>query len=276
MYLLFDIGGTKTRVAISTDGQTISEPIIFDTSQNFEEGIKNITDAANQLTDNQPIQAAAGGIREVLDSTKSMLINSADISKIPDWVGKPLREKLEESLKINILLENDSAMAALGEATHGAGMGKDIIAFLTVSTGVGGARIVKGRIDAKALVFEPGDQIIDSKETLVYLGDTISGPSLERIYGQKPENIDDPKIWSEVAKKLAVGLNNMIVFWSPDIVVLGGGVVKSLSLEEINSHLKNMLIKCPAVPPLIKASLGEMSGLFGALEYLKQKLTLQQ
>ena len=39
MYLLFDIGGTKTRVALSRDGKSFEEPRIVPTSANYEESM---------------------------------------------------------------------------------------------------------------------------------------------------------------------------------------------------------------------------------------------
>jgi glucokinase len=50
----------------------------------------------------------------------------------------------------------------LGEAVFGAGKGREIVVYMTISTGVGGARIVGGKIDASAMGFEPGHQIIDA------------------------------------------------------------------------------------------------------------------
>ena len=59
-------------------------------------------------------------------------------------------------------LANDSDLDGLGEATVGAGKGFNIVAYITVSTGIGGVRIVGGKIDVSTYGFEPGHQIIDA------------------------------------------------------------------------------------------------------------------
>lgn len=269
MYLLFDIGGTNIRIAVSSDGKEIGEVLSIPTPQDFDEGLKEIIDAARTLSGTEKFKSAAGGIREVLDKNKSMLINDPKHSKIPGWIGKPIKEKLENELGCSVYLENDSALVALGEAIYGVGTGYNIVAYITVSTGVGGARIVDCRIDKNCWGFEPGQQIIDFKEN-TYLEDEISGESFKKKYGRDSYTITDEIVWERAAKILAVGLNNALVFWSPDVVVLGGGVMESIPLEKVKIHLKEMARKFPNLPPLVRSKLGEKGGLLGALEYLKQ------
>ena len=50
-YVLFDIGGTKTRVAVSEDLQTFSEVKKFPTENDFKKGVANIVAAAKELAD---------------------------------------------------------------------------------------------------------------------------------------------------------------------------------------------------------------------------------
>ena len=45
-YILFDIGGTNTRVAITEDLKTFQKPIKFTTPINFKEGMEKIVAAA--------------------------------------------------------------------------------------------------------------------------------------------------------------------------------------------------------------------------------------
>ncbi len=52
----------------------------------------------------------------------------------------------------------------------------------------------------------------------------ISGSSIRRIYGKPPENLND-KEWEEVGYNLGMGLRNVITFFAPDVIVLGGGIV---------------------------------------------------
>lgn len=59
-----------------------------------------------------------------------------------------------------MFLANDADLVGLGEAVYGAGKGYKVVAYFTVSTGVGGARIVNKRIDKGVFSFEPGWQYV--------------------------------------------------------------------------------------------------------------------
>ncbi len=272
MYLLIDIGKTKTRIAGSENLEKFSEPRISDTPKTFSEGISLLKRTADELCSGKKIKAAACGIGGLLDRAKTMSLNSS--GNIADWFQKPLKAELEKVFNAPVFLENDCVFVSLGEAVYGAGRGYKIVAYITVSTGVGGARIVNGKIDENALGFEPGHQIINFDGQPERLESYISGMAFEKKYGKKPYEITDEKIWDETAKILAYGLNNTIVHWSPDIVVLGGSMMKKIGIpiERARFHLKNILKIFPELPLIEKASLGDIGGLYGALTFLKKRL----
>lgn len=268
MYLVFDIGGTSTRFAASKDGEHLSRPAQCDTPKNFEEAMELFRKTALEVAGGERIRAAAGGAR-ALDKTKKKLRAQPHF---PLWVEEPLEEELSKAFGADVHLENDAALAGLGEAVYGAGKGFDIVAYLTVSTGVGGARITEGAIDKAAQGFEPGNQVISEKEPF-YLEAYISGTAFEKRYGKKPREVTDPAAWDEAARILARGLANSIVHWSPDIVVLGGSMIlgdPAISLDATETYLKEVLKVFPELPPLKKAELGDAAGLWGALAYLKR------
>ncbi|MEK7066814.1 MAG: ROK family protein [Patescibacteria group bacterium] len=278
MYLLLDIGGTKTRVAVSKDGKTLFASNISETFPNFQEGISAIKKIADSLIGGEKIQAIVCGIPGPLDKEKTKAVNAPHLL---GWNHKPLKSELEKAFAAPAYLENDSVLAGLGEAVFGAGKEDRIVAYLTVSTGVGGTRIVDGKIDANTYGFEPGHQIIDlngSFELGKYrsgdLEGFISGSALREHYGKDPALIDDETVWDEFARLLAIGINNVIVFWSPDVVIIGGSVAANrFSLEKTESYLKQYLKIFPVIPPIRQAVFDKESGLYGGLAYLRDLKT---
>src|SRR3989344_1426609 len=94
-----------------------------------------------------------------LDAKKETIFHAPNMSK---WDNRPLKKELQRALHTkNVFLENDTALVGLGEAVRGSGKGKQIVAYITVSTGINGVRIVNGEIDRSALGFEIGHQILD-------------------------------------------------------------------------------------------------------------------
>ena len=272
MYLLFDIGGTTTRLALSTDGKTLGASKIIPTESNFEKSIEEIKKASAELSGYQKIISAAGGIKGPLDKNKTTTLNPPNL---PDWIGKPFKEEFENIFGCPVYLENDAVVSALGEAISGAGIGKKIVAYIGIGTGVGGARIIDGKIDVNSLGFEPGHQIIipDGNQCGCggkgHLEAYISGTALLHLKGIKAEEIKDPEVWEKVAKYLGVGLNNVTVFWSPDIIVLGGSVMNSIDIEKVRNYLKEYLTIFENKPEIVLSKHGESSGLYGALSLLK-------
>ena len=113
---------------------------------------------------------------------------------------KPLVHRLQDELSTKAYIANDTAIVGLGEAHAGAGKGSDIVVYITVSTGVGGARIVDGEIDRRAFGFEPGHQIIDIDNSICkkcksgQLEDMVSGTATQHRFGVKPYEVEDPNL----------------------------------------------------------------------------------
>lgn len=267
MYLLFDIGGTNTRFVIS-DGVTVGNPKIFSTPQNFEEFIANFSKWLQTLPDNTNIRAGAGGLPGVISSSQELVYSP----NLPGWIGKPIKNELSRVLGSEVFLENDAALAGLGEANFGCGRDYSIIAYLTISTGVGGARIVDKMIDKKTFGFEPGHQIIsiDSESNLIDLESFISGAGLMKIHGKKSEELNDSQVWTEVTKYLAIGLNNTILHWSPDLMILGGAIINKgrISITVLKDELSKILTVFPNLPVIKLSELGDIAGLYGALSLI--------
>lgn len=250
------------RLAVSDDGKTIARTETYPTpTEDFEKGMEDFKKIADQLTSGEKIEAIAGGIALVFNEDRSIPIST---SNLHGWVNKPLKQFLKDSFQSPVYLENDTAVVGLGEATFGAGVGSEIVTYLTVSTGLGGARIVDGKIDKTSVGFEPGHQIIVIDGKACHCG----GKGHLEAYVAGSYN---PQDWNEVEKYLAIGLNNVIVHWSPQVVILGGSVMKSISVENIKNYLAQDLTIFPQAPEIILSKLGDEGGLRGALALLQNQ-----
>ena len=278
MIALFDIGGRKTRIALSRDGASLEEPVKLDTPEEYETGLELIAHTIRELSQGEAIQAAGGGIAGPLNTGRTMLVRSPNL---PNWVNKPFVEDLSSRLGAPVYIENDSAVVALGEAHHGAGKGDPIMAYITVSTGVGGVRIVHGKIDEGAFGFEPGHQYIDFDHTAcpecqgTDIEQYISGTATEKRFHIKPYEVESPEVWEELARCLAIMLNNTIVHWSPHSVVLGGSMIvgdPAIPVDRVAHHLDKVCTIFPQKPLIKKALLADLGGLYGAMELVRSKV----
>lgn len=270
MYILFDVGGSKIRIASSRNLKTFSEPLILKTPKNFKEGIEAFKEAIAELSKNEKIQAIAGGTPGYFNKNKTKIIGSAE--NIKNWIGKPLVAELKKITHSPTLLENDADLVGLGEAVYGSGKGYNCVAYLTISTGVGGGRIFGGQIDPTLPRSEPGDQLIGNNS----LEDLIAGKSIEKKYHKKPYEILDEKFWDKMARFLAIGINNTVAHWNPDVVIIGGSMMKRIGIKipQVKNHLNRITVftkKNIPLPKIKEAALGDYGGLYGAMALLKQK-----
>jgi glucokinase len=272
MYILLDIGGTNMRLATSYDKENLQEEKAFPTPQNFTQAIELIAEYVRKEDSAQTEKSICCGVPGVLNKDKKSLFSAPHL---PDWNNKPLHDRLSEIIHGPVYMENDADLAGLGEAEKGAGKDFRIVAYVTVSTGVGGARIVDRRIDAYAWGFEPGHQYIDADASITgkesTLEQLVAGSGIQTRFGKEAKDIDDPKVWDELTKYLSYGLTNIIMLWSPDVLVLGGAIINSgkISVDKLKENLRNLVKVHPPDVEIRKSQLGDKAGLIGGLHYLK-------
>jgi glucokinase len=169
MFILVDIGSAKTRVARSLDLETLDQTVVLATPNDYRSGRDRLIALAQELSGGGRVEALAVGAPGVISRDRRTLMHAPNLA---GWDGASLVDDLQHVLGAPVILENDTAMVGLGEAIFGAGRGATILAYVTVSTGVNGARIVDGVIDRAIFNFEIGEQI---------LGTVLDAPTLEDL-----------------------------------------------------------------------------------------------
>lgn len=272
MYLLLDIGGTKTRITFSDDLQSFDKPLVIPTCQIYEKAIHNIE--AHLRARNLEIEAVCLGIAGTLNKEKTKLTHAPNLM---DWVNKDLKKDFERITDAKVFVENDAALVGLGEATQGAASHFDLVNYITISTGIGGANIQNKKIANTHYGFEPGHQIVNVKKVgegeykFLTLEQLASGNSINRYLDEKSAKFIKDEVLEDVVTYLAVGIYNSILHWSPEAVVLGGGIINSdiLPIDRIKIRLQEINKVYIDLPVILKSQLKDFGGLWGGMWYLK-------
>ena len=143
MYILFDIGATNIRFARSKDLRTFESLIVTPNTNDYMSDMVTIKNMVDEISEGQEITGVAGGVAGMFDKEKGVLIESPNMKS---WVGKPLSEDLRRFIGKKPIIVNDADCSGLGEAVFGAGYGYRVVAYMTVSTGIGGSLIINNQI----------------------------------------------------------------------------------------------------------------------------------
>ena len=202
--------------------------------------------------------------------------------------GVSLKSLWENDLGCPVYVGNDATLAALGEFHHGAGReareqrgaAPNTLFYVTVSTGIGGGIVDRGRmfLGAGGLAGEVGHMTIDytpsapaclcgSRGCLEALA---SGTAIARIAREKvavltastsalaamiPSAITSEAVFEaaeagdglaqeiieDAVNALGVGLANVLHLFNPDMVVLGGGVTVGLEKLGLISKIRDIM-----------------------------------
>jgi glucokinase len=114
----------------------------------WERDLSTLADAVIRLLEEahaSPSNVAALGVSAAgpLDPVEGVIISPPNLSS---WNNAPIRAFLEDRLDVPVRVENDANASALAEWRFGAGRGAQNLAFLTMSTGVGGGLILGGQL----------------------------------------------------------------------------------------------------------------------------------
>lgn len=271
MYIACDIGGSNFRVAKSIDFLKFDEPIIKETPNNPKDGLKLIVETIKSLTKNESISGAIFGVAGVLNQEHTTLLRSPHL---PDWERLDLKSFFEQELpETKIYIENDSDIVGLGEAIDGAGKGFEIVVYITISTGIGGVKIVNGIFERNRFGFEPGFQILNV-HTEENFEDLCSGTAVEKKFRMHPKEVAQTPEWDRIENDIAVGLHNSIIHWSPDVLVIGGSMAKDLNAQRITEKIARLMKIHPELPVIKIAELDSIGGIHGGFAFLRQKFNI--
>lgn len=299
-----DLGGTKISGAISDiDGNVIERQIV---STNAFEGenyvmnrIINVIDLLINTSGKsiEGIKSIGIGSPGPLDSDKGIIITTPNLPFRNFNLVNPIKDKFG----VPVYLDNDGNVAAMGEFLYGEGKNTKNMIYVTVSTGIGGGAVLNGRmyrgstgnaLEIGHITILPDGPLCNcgNKGCLEALasGTAITRQAVDAIKNgvisslSKYKKVTTFEVFKEaeagdkLSKEiielslnyLGIGIANIITAFDPEIIILGGGVIKAgeIVIDSINKVVekrcfKNMASSCS----IVTAKLGSDAGVMGAV-----------
>ena len=295
-YLGIEIGGTKLQIVVGDESAAILDRkrFVVDRSKKSR-GIRQQLEGALEGLIAEWHPAAIGvGFGGPVEWRSGRIARSHHVE---GWAGVELGQWLRRTAGVPVRVDNDANVAALGEASRGAGAGFNPVFYVTLGSGVGGGLVVDGRIyhGARPGESELGHIRLDRNGTIVEdrcsgwavdakirrlkesggcgalcraIGDSRGGESKHLAQAVRKGDPAARAILSEIAEDLAFGLSHAVHLFHPEVIVLGGGLalVGEPLRAAVATALPKFLMEVFQPGPEVRlAALGEDAVPVGAL-----------
>lgn len=264
-----DLGGTKCLgVLLDTHGEVIRE-VRRPTPRGDDAVIGVLADVARELLESlgrdHRARASVGvGVPGLV--TRDGVLTAAP--NLPGVVDLDVAGRLGEVLGRGVSVDNDATCATSAEWALGAGRGSDDLVLVTLGTGIGGGAVSAGKIlrGHHGFAGEFGHMVVDPAGPPCVCGRRgcweryASGAGLARLArdaalggravrvvelaGGDPESVrgehvalaaregdrDALAVIDEFGRWVAIGLVNLTNAYDPEVIVVGGGLVRGADL----------------------------------------------
>jgi glucokinase len=282
-----DIGGTKIAAGVVDADGGVHGFVRAPSAQSSEEGVPRLFELGRRAVAESGLEIDAVGIGcgGPLDSANGVLIAPLHL---PGWTEVPIAQLAREAFGVPAVLDNDATAGAAGEHRFGAGRGTRDMVYLTISTGVGGGVVIDGEVHRARSgnggelghvtvdwrgrrcrgcgrrgcleAYCSGTSIAERAEEAGMHGATAADVAQAARAG----NTIAARIWDETCEALACGITSIANLFEPEVVVLGGGVVRTGEqlLGPVRERVGEQVIGGPL--SIVAAAAGDAVGVVGA------------
>lgn len=289
-----DLGGTNLRVALVSQDGSIIKKIKLPSPDRIEASLFN---AIGEVF-NDSIAGIGIGVAGLINRDDGTVFISPNLPAVENL---NIVEAVRNKFGVPVIIENDANVAALGEKWMGAGREFENFVHLTLGTGIGGGIIyghrlmaVSAEIGHMSIISNGGkcacgnhgclELYASARAMLEYAVAALESgaESMLRehcggnLYKLTPEDIyktalDGDNLSRDVLREtgryLGVGISNIINIFSPDAIILSGGLVGAWHIyiqEAIKEASKRTFKQLFNKVRIIPSTLDDNAGVIGS------------
>jgi glucokinase len=280
-----DVGGTEIKSALVDSDFNVIATTTAPTPKADTTGaetVKAIAAIVTQFSTQHPVDAVGLAVPGALDEPAGTSRWSGNLQ----WKNLPIRNLLEDAIKIPVAFGHDVRTAAVAEVRNGAAKGARNAIFIPVGTGIAAALIIDGEIrSAEGFAGEIGHVNVNGKYPCVCgksgcLEAASSTLAISKAYeaqsgksGTTTEEIfklviaGDAvaiNVWNDATAAMARACETLITILSPEVIVFGGGLSNAgeTFIKPIRDYLESSLT-FQRMPRLEIAHYGAKAGTIG-------------
>jgi N-acetylglucosamine kinase len=293
VHIGIDVGGTKIELAVLDSKLTIinawRESTPTDDYARFITTVSNmVSNAEQEFGSEVTIGIGLPGMITPFGVT--------DCPNVPCLTGKTTVADVAASIGRPIGAGNDARNFVLSEANGGAGDGFDRVLGIILGSGVGGGLCINGKVSwgTNNIAGEWGHMLLPAVLQQRYdlplrqcgcgasgcIEQYFSGPGLRWLFEHLTGRTFDSPVATDILLRgdedairvadayidgLASCLSQLLIFYDPDIIVVGGGVSNEPELlKRLPDAFPDQPYAGKRVPEIVHAKFGDSSGVRGA------------
>lgn len=277
-----EAGGTKMVLSVGNEQNELLEQAVIPT----ETPEKTIPAMISWFRERNIVSLGIGTFGPVDLNPASSTYGWITKTPKPGWSDTPLLPPMRDALGVTAQIDTDVNAAALAEWQLGAAKGLNSCMYVTVGTGIGAGLVIEGKLVHGLVHPELGHMFLRQEPNdrtpagfCPYhrgcLEGLASGPAMEKRWGIKAQDLPpDHEAWDLEAAYLAKMCVNAVCAFSPERIILGGGVmqqkhllprIRRKTLELLNGYIQAKEILDNIDGYIVEPGLGTKSGAAGAL-----------
>ena len=262
-----DIGGTKIAGGlVSPTGTILARGRRVTPAHDPDRIAVEVADLVRELSEGADVVGVGVACAGFIDATGSTVLFAPNLA----WRDEPLKRRLQATIDLPVIIDNDANAAAWGEFRFGAARDVDDMVLITVGTGIGGGVVTGGHLLRGAYgiaaelghmrvvpdgircgcgnrgcweMYASGNALVREARELVRSG-TPHAARLSELCAGDPDKLSGHEITSAAAQGdpaavelladlgrwIGEGAASVTAILDPELIVLGGGVADAGAL----------------------------------------------
>lgn len=307
-FLGIDLGGSSIKwCSVNEESDTPSEVESRATPADADGVRAALREIIRRAQDDADLAAVCVGTPGLVDETGAIL---GDAVNLPGWGNESLAQSIGGDAGVAVSVKNDASLATLAETRIGAARGRQHVVGIFIGTGIGGGLCINGQLyeGAGGLAGEIGHTVVESNGAPCPCGQRgclerySAAIGIVRLCLQLSSGYDSPLAYTAkreaealtaeavyrafadqdplahsvhaiACEKLAQAIGSLMNTLSPELVVLGGGVMRSgpAIIETVRSYLpRYSLEQIRRRTDIAPASLGVHAGAIGGALFARE------
>ena len=275
-YLVIDIGGTKTLIALFNRRGRVIKKFKFKTPNSKSEFLGILKSALIPFSDVYKAHLHSKESPRKTDSIRQVIIaipgnvedNVATKFGNRPWKNLDLTHELKKLFSAPITLKNDADLGAIYESTFHRGR----TLYLTFSTGIGGGIAKRGQLAKNSKTLEPGHTHYIYQGKDLEWEDIASCNAIGSTYGVQATSVRGQAAYNDIAFRVSLGLPQLIQRYHPDTIIIGGPLANQYPnfKSQLRANLRRLLPKTKKLPRIVPAKRPKEAVIYGGYTYAKK------